>query len=164
MIVATRKPARKVECGCGAMVASRGLPLHETSRAHKVWANQPSTASEPVDATLLAALAARDRGDDPRAIAKMVRSVFTRLDWPDDAHPGSQVDFLAEHGIPIITLPRHIDSSDATRYVADWIDVLKASAWGKPDWNLATFEANWNKHQTARAQELLRQSRAAMGA
>lgn len=157
-----RKPVERHECGCGAMIAKTGQLMHEASKAHRAWAGADAVVNagippeSPMDETLVAALAARDAGKDPRDVAKMVRSVWTRMEWPDAVHTGTQKDFFDDHGIPVITLPRHVDPTEASRYVLDWMGVLKASGWGQPEWSIRTFEVNWGAFLAAQEAEIKR--------
>ena len=38
----------------------------------------------------------------PQVRAKMARYAFSARGWPNEEHPGTVRDFLAEHGVPII--------------------------------------------------------------
>ena len=128
-----------VVCECGREFKnSLALVGHKTSKAHKEWeanqAHEGETASQPMDETLLAAIADAKRGVHPKMIAPMVRSVFTRMDWPDDSHPGTVADFLVDHNIPIMDIPRGLDPDDARRWEANAMAELKAQGYGTDQW------------------------------
>ena len=134
----TRKPQVKVKCGCGAMIGSAGQLMHETSKAHRAWAatEEPEASvvdtpvEEPMDETLVAALDAARRGEDPRNVAKMVRTVYNRKEWPN------MVDFLAEHNIPILTYPSHVDPDEARAYTDAFFQDIKARGYGTDRWEI----------------------------
>ena len=144
------KTSEKTECGCGAMIGTRGQLMHETSKAHRAWLEASQALNdrhnaiiseslpilEPMDATLVAALDAARRGDSPYAVAKMIRSVFTRMEWPNEEHPSTQADFHKEHNIPSIDLPPHADPSTAREFISRSLDAIKAQGWGTPRWEI----------------------------
>lgn len=68
--------------------------------------------------------------EDPIRLAKELRSVFSRNDWPNEEHPGNQLDWLKEHNIPIRTLPRHLDSDGVREYMNQWHATLQQRGWG----------------------------------
>ncbi len=127
-------------CGCGKEVSTtRAMAMHLTSKAHKAWEEKqvsPEVPSTEMDETLVAALAAARAGDDPRAVAKMVRSVFNRLDWPDNSHTGSVADWLSEHNIPILTTPPHIDPDDFRQNIDGQLRQFKADGYGTERWEI----------------------------
>ena len=130
-----------VVCECGREFKnSLALVGHKTSKAHKEWeanqAHEGETASQPMDETLLAAISSAKRGLDPRDVAKMVRSVFNRMDWPDDSHPGTVVDFLEDHNIPILNVPRGLDPDDARKYTASELARFKSQGYGTDRWEI----------------------------
>jgi hypothetical protein len=127
-------------CGCGKEVSTtRAMTMHRTSKVHKSWEeNQvsPEAPSTEMDETLVAALVVARSGDDPRSVAKMVRSVFNRLDWPDDSHPGSVADWLKEHNIPILTTPPHIDPDEFRKNIDGQLRQFKADGYGTEGWEI----------------------------
>ena len=130
-----------VVCECGREFKnSLALVGHKTSKAHKEWeanqAHEGETASQPMDETLVAAISSAKRGADPRDVAKMVRSVFNRMDWPDDSHPGTVVDFLQDHNIPILNVPRGLDPDDARKYTASELARFKSQGYGTDRWEI----------------------------
>jgi len=121
------------------MIAPPGQMMHEISKAHRAWAGSvmpDAVPSVPMDETLVAALDAARRGDDVFAVAKMIRSVFNRLEWPNEDHPGTQADFHKEHNIPTIDLPGHATPDDARVFVAARLAEIKAQGWGTPQWEI----------------------------
>ena len=130
-----------VVCECGREFKnSLALVGHKTSKAHKEWeatqAHEGETVSQPMDETLVAAISSAKRGLDPRDVAKMVRSVFNRMDWPDDSHPGTVVDFLQDHNIPILNVPRGLDPDDARKYTASELARFKSQGYGTDRWEI----------------------------
>ena len=130
-----------VVCECGREFKnSLALVGHKTSKAHKEWeatqAHEGETVSQPMDETLVAAISSAKRGADPRDVAKMVRSVFNRMDWPDDSHPGTVVDFLQDHNIPILNVPRGLDPDDARKYTASELARFKSQGYGTDRWEI----------------------------
>ena len=130
-----------VVCECGREFKnSLALVGHKTSKAHKEWeatqAHEGETVSQPMDETLVAAISSAKRGADPRDVAKMVRSVFNRMDWPDDSHPGTVVDFLQDHNIPILNVPRGLDPDDARKYTASELSRFKSQGYGTDRWEI----------------------------
>jgi len=130
-----------VICECGREFKnSLALVGHKTSKAHKEWEatqiHEGETVSQPMDETLVAAISSAKRGADPRDVAKMVRSVFNRMDWPDDSHPGTVVDFLQDHNIPILNVPRGLDPDDARKYVASELARFKSQGYGTDRWEI----------------------------
>ena len=130
-----------VVCECGREFKnSLALVGHKTSKAHKEWEatqiHEGETVSQPMDETLVAAISSAKRGLDPRDVAKMVRSVFNRMDWPDDSHPGTVVDFLQDHNIPILNVPRGLDPDDARKYTASELARFKSQGYGTDRWEI----------------------------
>ena len=130
-----------VVCECGREFKnSLALVGHKTSKAHKEWeatqAHEGETVSQPMDETLVAAISSAKRGSGPRDVAKMVRSVFNRMDWPDDSHPGTVVDFLEDNNIPILNVPRGLDPDDARSYTAGDLASFKSQGYGTDRWEI----------------------------
>ena len=128
-----------VLCECGREFKSNlALVGHKTSKAHKEWEatqiHEGETVSQPMDETLVAAISSAKRGVHPKMIAPMVRNVFKRMDWPDDSHPGTVADFLGDHNIPIMDIPRGLDPDDARRWEANAMAELKAQGYGTDRW------------------------------
>ena len=133
-------------CGCGKEVSTpRAMAMHQTSKAHKEWeASQSSMVSveegeqspATMDDTLVAALSSARAGDVPRAVAKMVRSVFNRMDWPDDGHPGTVVDWLTQHNIPILIPSPHIDPDEARQNIDRQLRQFKSDGYGTERWEI----------------------------
>lgn len=164
MVVATRE---KVECGCGSMIGARGQMMHETSKKHQDWANldvkvdteaseEPLFVAEPIDSELEEIMGLVKNGSSPFHVAKAVRSIFNRRDWPNAGHPGNMVDWLNEHGVPVRTMPRHVDPDEANRYQADWLATVNRSGWGTPEWDIKVFNQNWNAFLRAQEEEIKR--------
>ena len=61
----------------------------------------------------------------PHMRAKMVRAAFAARNWPNQEHPGTVRDFLEEHSIPIIDVPRGLSGSDSTVYTNRAISELR---------------------------------------
>ena len=130
-----------VICECGREFKnSLALVGHKTSKAHKEWeapqTHEGTSVSEPMDETLIAALSSARRGLDPRDVAKMVRSVFKRMAWPDEDHPGTVMDFLQDHNIPILNVPAHTDPDDARQYVSEELGRIKSLGYGTDRWEI----------------------------
>ena len=133
-------------CGCGKEVTtSRALTMHQTSKAHRTWENggtEPETSGVAVatapamDETLMAALAEARAGADPRNVAKMVRSVFNRMDWPNSDHQGTVVDWLREHNIPILDIPPHLDPDEHRQHTARQFQEWKSEGYGTERWDI----------------------------
>ena len=128
-------------CECGRELKSQqSVPMHRTGKQHKEWEDSQvhdgDSVSAPMDETLVAAISSAKRGLDPRDVAKMVRSVFNRMDWPDDSHPGTVVDFLEDHNIPILNVPRGLDPDDARRYTAGELASFKSQGYGTDRWEI----------------------------
>ncbi len=169
MVTATRE---KKECGCGAMIAATGQKMHETSKAHRAWVESQATSvtapiSEPAVITVQAVIevvveadpeienidAMVKRGANPLFIAKTVRKeIFNPRRWPNAEHPGDVAAFLDEHKIPLCNLPRHVTPSEANTYMTNWMEVLEANKWGKPEWNTHTFALSWSAFLVAQAE------------
>jgi len=153
------KPKREViriACGCGAMISQKGHTMHEASKAHQAWLESQNVIvdvpdveveepdlEEELHPDLQAVIKGRNSGINPRHLAKMVRAFFGSQDWPSIDHPGNVQDFLVEHGIPIIVLPRHTDPDSSNRYNTNWANMLKVSSWGTANWDIQIFEENW---------------------
>ena len=128
-----------VVCECGREFKnSLALVGHKTSKAHKEWeanqAHEGETASQPMDETLVAAISDAKRGVHPKLIAPMVRNVFKRMDWPNDSHPGTVADFLVDHNIPIMDIPRGLNPDDARRWETGEMSRLKSEGYGTDQW------------------------------
>jgi len=129
-----------VICGCGReLKTQRAMTMHETSKLHKAWLEGQSVDSvdDPVmDETLVAALRAAKEGLDPRQVAKMVRSVFNRKEWPDGSHAGTVADWLQDHNIPIVNVPSHTDPDDHRQYITSTLSDLKSKGYGTERWEI----------------------------
>lgn len=129
-------------CGCGKEVStSRALAMHQTSKAHRAWENGGTETSgvavaTAMDETLIAALAEARAGADPRSVAKMVRSVFNRMDWPNSDHQGTVVDWLREHNIPVLDIPTHLDPDEHRQYAARQLQGWKSEGYGTERWDI----------------------------
>jgi len=130
-------------CGCGREVStSRALAMHQTSKAHRDWENgttgsDDAEATAPsMDETLVASLAEARAGADPRNVAKMVRSVFNRMDWPNSDHQGTVVDWLREHNIPILDIPPHLDPDEHRQHTARQFQEWKSEGYGTGRWDI----------------------------
>jgi hypothetical protein len=129
-------------CGCGKEVSTpRAMAMHQTSKVHKEWeASQSSEegeqSPEAMDDTLVAALSSARAGDDPRAVAKMVRSVFNRMDWPDDGHPGTVLDWLTQHNIPTLTPSPHTEPDEARQNLDRQLRQFKSDGYGTERWEI----------------------------
>jgi len=119
--------------------------MHQTSKAHRAWENggtEPETSGVAVatapamDETLVAALAEARAGADPRNVAKMVRSVFNRMDWPNSDHQGTVVDWLREHNIPILDIPLHLDPDEHRQHTARQFQEWKSEGYGTERWDI----------------------------
>jgi len=127
-----RSPQPKVECGCGAMIAPKGQQMHETSNFHKAWAGENEVpAVEVLDEEQINILDMARTGEDPRSVARMVRALFSRRRWPNEEHPGEVRNWLEQHNIPQINLPRHSSPDDARRYSEDEMNRILSEGWGK---------------------------------
>ena len=136
MVTKSRVPQVKAQCGCGAMIAPLGQRMHETSNLHKAWfatqvVPEPEPVVEPLDEEQLNILAFARGYPDPRDVAKQVRRLFSRREWPDADHPDGVGEWLVEHNIPIINLLAHMTPDDARIHVAAELDRLKTAGWGK---------------------------------
>jgi hypothetical protein len=182
-MVTVTKPKKEIvrnECGCGAMISVTGQKMHEISKVHRTWAEtvvavmedglvsfdnlEPETAPVNLDPEVGRILEAKTNGADPRRIARLTRELFADRDWPDEDHPGNVSDFLREHGIPILNMPRHVDPSGANTYSTNWMAVLKASGWGKKElFTLQGFEQNWSTFLVAQEEAAKRAEEARNG-
>jgi len=61
----------------------------------------------------------------PQMRAKMVRAAFAARGWPNASHPGTVRDFLIEHKIPIIDVPRGFDSGEAAAWTQKRLQDLR---------------------------------------
>ena len=116
--------------------------MHQTGKAHRSWENGTTESDDAVatapamDETLVAALADARAGADPRSIAKMVRSVFNRMDWPNSDHQGTVVDWLREHNIPILDNPPHLDPDEHRQHITRQLQGWKSEGYGTGRWDI----------------------------
>ena len=103
-----------IDCGCGrtGLNASQ-MVMHNRSKQHQAWTTDPVPVAEPVakpvavlDPQYKEILDIASKGESPFYIAKLVRGLFKARSWPNDEHPGTVRDWLTEHNIPIIDVPR----------------------------------------------------------
>jgi len=139
-MVITKPASATVTCGCGKeLKTQRAMAMHETSKLHKAWLDRQSVVSvdaSVMDETLVAALRAATEGLDPRQVAKMVRSVFNRKEWPDGSHGGTVADWLQDHNIPIVNVPSHTDPDDHRQYISSTLSDLKSRGYGTERWEI----------------------------
>jgi hypothetical protein len=139
MVVATKsrgKPKQKFPCGCGALIARAGQSMHETSNVHQAWLDSRhnevvTEILEELDEEQENILNRARAYADPRDIAKMVRALFARREWPNEDHPGTVSDWMVEHSIPQINLLPHMTPDDARIHIQREIERFKAAGWGK---------------------------------
>jgi hypothetical protein len=135
----TKEPVR-IDCACGKKgLLKHTIPMHESSKGHREWLEGMSPQPvelEEMDETLMAALSAARNGGSPFMVAKMVRSVYNRFQWPDEKHLGTVRDFLIEHNIPIIDLPPHCSPDDARQYTDRAIKELQVQGYGTERWEI----------------------------
>jgi len=112
------------------------MPMHETSQDHRTWAATqpvpvPGPVVEPLDEEQLNILNRARAYPDPREVAKAVRALFSRRNWPDEEHLGTVADWLVEHNIPTIDLLPHMTPDDARVHVAAEVERFRLAGWGK---------------------------------
>ena len=156
-MVSTATRNDPVACVCGAAIKPTGQRMHETGKVHQEWATTQaggdeaertqdvdSPEPEPMHEALVSILGSRDKGSDPRVLARQLREVYAAQDWPDRDHLETQVEFLNGNGIPIITMPRHSTPDEVNTYTNNWMNVLKDSDWGRQEWDCQGFYRNWS--------------------
>ena len=127
-----------IDCGCGrnGLNASQ-MVMHNRSKQHQAWAD--GTLIEPLAAPAVATLDPQYKeildiastGESPFHIAKLVRGLFKARGWPNDEHPGTVRDWLMEHNIPIIDVPRHQDADEQRQFVASELNRINKEGWGR---------------------------------
>ena len=124
------------ECGRKGLNASQ-MVMHNRSKQHQAW-----TEGTPIESLAAPAVAVLDpkykeildiasTGESPFHIAKLVRGLFKARGWPNDEHPGTVRDWLTEHNIPIIDVPRHQDADEQRQFVASELDRIHKEGWGR---------------------------------
>jgi hypothetical protein len=124
------------ECGRKGLNASQ-MVMHNRSKQHRAWAE-----GTPIESLAVLAVAMLDpkykeildiasTGESPFHIAKLVRGLFKARGWPNDEHPGTVRDWLTEHNIPIIDVPRHQDADEQRQFVASELDRIQKEGWGR---------------------------------
>ena len=124
------------ECGRKGLNASQ-MVMHNRSKQHQAW-----TEGTPIESLAAPAVAVLDpkykeildiasTGESPFHIAKLVRGLFKARGWPNDEHPGTVRDWLTEHNIPIIDVPRHKDADEQRQFVASELDRIHKEGWGR---------------------------------
>ena len=124
------------ECGRKGLNASQ-MVMHNRSKQHQAW-----TEGTPIESLAAPAVAVLDpkykeildiasAGESPFHIAKLVRALFKVRGWPNDEHPGTVRDWLTEHNIPIIDVPRHQDADEQRQFVASELDRIHKEGWGR---------------------------------
>ena len=124
------------ECGRKGLNASQ-MTMHNRSKQHQAWAE-----GAPMESLAAPAVAVLDpkykeildiasAGESPFHIAKLVRALFKVRGWPNDEHPGTVRDWLTEHNIPIIDVPRHQDADEQRQFVASELDRINKEGWGR---------------------------------
>ena len=124
------------ECGRKGLNASQ-MVMHNRSKQHQAWTE--GTPIESLDAPAVAVLDPKYKeildiasaGESPFHIAKLVRGLFKARGWPNDEHPGTVRDWLTEHNIPIIDVPRHQDADEQRQFVASELDRIQKEGWGR---------------------------------
>ena len=124
------------ECGRKGLNASQ-MVMHNRSKQHQAWTE--GTPIESLAAPAVAVLAPKYKeildiastGESPFHIAKLVRGLFKARGWPNDEHPGTVRDWLTEHNIPIIDVPRHQDADEQRQFVASELDRINKEGWGR---------------------------------
>ena len=126
-----------IDCGCGrtGLNASQ-MVMHNRSKQHQAWETVPvaGPVAGPVavlDPQYKEILDIASKGESPFHIAKLVRGLFKARSWPNDEHPGTVRDWLTEHNIPIIDVPRHQDADEQRKYVASELDRINKEGWGR---------------------------------
>jgi hypothetical protein len=121
-----------MDCECGRTDLKPGqITMHNRSKQHKAWESEGTPIAEALDLEYKPILEAATAGESPFHVAKMVRSLFNRRDWPNEEHTGTVRDWLNEHNIPIIDVPRHYDADEQRRFVADALDHIRSEGWGR---------------------------------
>ena len=124
------------ECGRKGLNASQ-MVMHNRSKQHQAW-----TEGTPIESLAAPAVAVLDpkykeildiasTGESPFHIAKLVRALFKARGWPNDERPGTVRDWLTEHNIPIIDVPRHQDADEQRQFVASELDRINKEGWGR---------------------------------
>ena len=124
-----------IDCGCGrkGLNASQ-MTMHNRSKQHQGWSTEPMPVAGPVavlDPQYKEILDIASTGESPFHIAKLVRALFKARGWPNDERPGTVRDWLTEHNIPIIDVPRHQDADEQRKYVASELDRIHREGWGR---------------------------------
>ena len=124
-----------IDCGCGrkGLNASQ-MVMHNRSKQHQAWSTEPMPVAGPVavlDPQYKEILDIASTGESPFHIAKLVRALFKARGWPNDERPGTVRDWLTEHNIPIIDVPRHQDADEQRKYVASELDRINKEGWGR---------------------------------
>ena len=128
-----------IDCGCGRTgLSASQMVMHNRSKQHQAWASEETlieSLAAPAVATLdpnfKEILDIASTGESPFHIAKLVRGLFKARGWPNDEHPGTVRDWLTEHNIPIIDVPRHQDADEQRKYVASELDRINKEGWGR---------------------------------
>ena len=127
-----------IDCGCGRTGLNESqMTMHNRSKQHQAW-----TEGTPMESLAAPAVAVLDpkykeildiasTGESPFHIAKLVRGLFKARGWPNDEHPGTVRDWLTEHNIPIIDVPRHKDSDEQRQFIASELDRIQKEGWGR---------------------------------
>ena len=122
-----------IDCGCGRTgLSASQMVMHNRSKQHQAWATVPVAGPVAVlDPQYKEILDIASKGESPFHIAKLVRGLFKARSWPNDEHPGTVRDWLTEHNIPIIDVPRHQDADEQRKYVALELDRINKEGWGR---------------------------------
>lgn len=140
-------------CGCGKEVSGKPNAgrMHEQSATHLKWeleqlrdqvsqANhdkEAKTAPTLVDPDLDHILGMARAGESPLALAKLVRVVWNRHDWPDKSQPMTMRAFLETHNIPILDPPsRHMTEGEVNTWRERELRRIKDLGWGSPRWEI----------------------------
>jgi hypothetical protein len=124
------------ECGRKGLNASQ-MVMHNRSKQHQAWAegtlieSLASPAVATLDPKYKEILDIASTGESPFHIAKLVRGLFKARGWPNDEHPGTVRDWLTEHNIPIIDVPRHQDADEQRQFVASELNRIHKEGWGR---------------------------------
>lgn len=115
------------ECECGKVIERAYMwDKHVTSKRHadameaKGFVKNDEGEFEALPDDLQAIVDMKDR--DPRFIGKMLRYAFAQRGWPNKQHPGTVLDFMKEHNLPMFNLGRgHWSASEGDSNIVNQV-------------------------------------------